>query len=482
MEQLASVNYSLFMESFFSNSSDAISIIGSDNIIQYVNPAFETLYGLSAHEVVGENVWTLFPENPNDFPWMSTNILSGMAVAEYETRRKTKDGRWVDVSLTISPIQESSGSTYAYLTVGRNITEKKRIEDALRNVESMFRLIEENISDVVAVLNPSGFIEYASKSHELFLGIPLGEFVGNAPAQWVHSDDLHRIRDTFQKMLREKARTQTECRLQHSSGNWVDVEMVMTPILHENGEVRRIICVTRDITDRRRTEQLLLQAEKLSVVGQLGAALAHEIRNPLTSIKGFLQLLNKDSGQSGHYFEIIFSELHRIEEILGEFLTTVKPQVSDYTICDVREILQQSVSVMQPEAHMHNIEIQMSSCDNAMPVRGDKNKLKQVFVNVLKNAIESMERGGVIIAKVEYFGGDNVRIEVIDQGCGIHSNRLVQLGNPFYTTKEKGTGLGLTVCSKILDVHHGKMHFVSELGQGTTVFIEIPRYRATFTS
>ncbi|MEB3103491.1 PAS domain-containing sensor histidine kinase [Ferviditalea candida] len=469
------LNYALFMETFFNHSVDAITIIGADNIIQYVNPAFEALYGLSADTVVGKNVWTLWPENTNDFPWMASRILQEKQVSEYETRRRTAYGHCVDVSLTISPIRDLDGNIRAYLTVGRDITEKKRMERALLEVESMFRLIEGNISDAVAIVTRSGRIEYASTSYETFLGIRITNIIGGIAVDWIHPDDINRTKDIFINLLHEKKRCQLECRLKHRDGYWLDVETAMTPIMDDNGEVRKIILVSRDITDRRRAEQLLLQAEKLSVVGQLGAALAHEIRNPLTSVKGFFQLLNRDTLGKEHYFSIIFSELQRIEDIIGDFLNSAKPQINGFQVCDAWELLRKSISVMQLEAHMHNIEIRLASAQAYLPIRCDEDKLKQVFVNVIKNAIESMSRGGVITVNAELAGDDRICIQITDQGCGISADLLPQLGHPFYTTKEKGTGMGLAVCSKILHEHKGEMSFVSSQGEGTQVSIKLPK-------
>lgn len=472
------LNYALFMETFFNHSVDAITIIGADNIIQYVNPAFEALYGIPAHTVVGKNVWTLWPENTKDFPYLSSTIMQDKEVSEYETRRKTTDGRWVDVSLTISPIQDLEGYTQAYLTVGRDITDKKQMERALLEVESMFRLIEGNISDAVAIVNRSGRIDYASTSHETFLGIRVTDIIGEMAINWIHPDDMNRTKDTFAHLLLEKKRRQMECRLKHRDGYWIDVEIVMTPIMDDNGDVYKIIFVSRDITDRRRAEQLFLQAEKLSVVGQLGAALAHEIRNPLTSVKGFFQLLNKDTCGKEHYFSIIFSELQRIEDIIGDFLASTKPQIGGDRICDVQELLRKSISMMQLDAQLQNIEIHLVCAEVDLPIRCDEDKLKQVFMNVLQNAIESMRRGGVITVTAEPAEDERIRIHFTDQGCGIPVDLLPQLGHPFYTTKEKGTGMGLAICSKILHEHKGEMSFVSVPGQGTKVSIKLPKYES----
>lgn len=473
MKQLHSA-YTPFMESFFHHSQDAVSIIGDDSVFQYVNPAFEELYGLQAEDVVGKSVWTFWPENPGDFPWMASRIMKGDSVSEYETRRRRPDGTYVDVSLTISSMRDEDGNVFAYLTVGRDITERKRMENVLRDVEAKFRMIDEHISDAVTIFGPSGIIQHASSSHRSFLGIPPDVLIGGSGLELVHPDDAQRMRAQFIQVIREKTRIKTEFRLKHADGFWVDAEIVFTPMVNDLGEVVKVISVVRDVTDRRRTDELLIQAEKLSVVGQLGAALAHEVRNPLTTMKGFLQLMRKDAAYNANYMDLVLSELSRIEGIIEEFLATAKPRDSDYTRCDIGKILQQSVSMMLPAAHMNNLEIDFTPAPRALRIDGDEVKLKQVFVNLLKNSIESMESGGVITVTIEPTVDDFARILIVDQGSGISSDVLARLGNPFFTTKKQGTGLGLTVSLKILREHHAQVEFDSEVGMGTTVSIEIP--------
>lgn len=463
------------MVSFFRNSWDTITIIGAkDGVVRYVNPAFETLYGISADAVVGQNVSVLWPENTDDFPDMTDKLISGEGVSAYETRRMRSDGEWIYVSLTISPIVDEFGNIYAYLTVGRDITEAKRMEQTLREVGELFRLIEDNISDMVSILNPAGIVEYASKSHQLYFGLPAEQMAGRAAWEWVHPDDSALIDDIVQKLLHDGSRRQAECRLYHTSGHWIDVEMIMTPVVADDGTVIRVIVVSRDITDRRHAEQLVRQTEKLSVVSQLGAALAHEIRNPLTSVKGFLQLIRHHTLDDDRYFDIVLSEIKRIEDIIGEFLTTAKPDVANFRTCDVREVLRQSVDVMQAQAHMQCADIQWCHAPHELLIRGDQSKLKQVFMNLLKNAIESMPGGGIIHVSADATADEHICIRVTDQGCGIPANLLPQLGTPFYTIKEKGTGLGLAVSSRVLHEHGGDMQFSSETGKGTTVQIRLP--------
>lgn len=246
-------------------------------------------------------------------------------------------------------------------------------------------------------------------------------------------------------------------------------------ILDQDQKVLGVLGQSRDITERLHTEQALVRAEKLSVAGQLGAALAHEIRNPLTSVQGFLQLMSESKDVPQTYIPIMVSELKRIEGIIAEFLHAAKPQQPNHALCNIVNILRRSVTLIEPMANMNGIRIRMNSLAGECVVFGDVDRLKQVFVNLLRNAVESMnEPGNVSINVVASPDVGYVFIEIADEGCGIDRSTLARLGTPFYTTKDRGTGLGLTVSSQILEQHRGTIHFLSEVNQGTTVFVKLP--------
>lgn len=231
--------------------------------------------------------------------------------------------------------------------------------------------------------------------------------------------------------------------------------------------------IVRDISERKKNEELLINSEKLYVAGQLAAGIAHEIRNPLTSLKGFLQLLATGRGSSGNYFDIMKSELNRIESIVSEMLMLSKPQVYELTHRDAREIVFDTVNLLAPQALLDSIEVETDLGQEPLWVHGVENQIKQVVLNVLKNAIEAMTGGGTIRVSCLREQGEVV-IRIADQGPGIGEEQLSKMGQPFYTTKEKGTGLGLMVSYKIVDNHGGRIRATSELGSGTTVDIVLP--------
>src|SRR5690606_3499219 len=193
--------------------------------------------------------------------------------------------------------------------------------------------------------------------------------------------------------------------------------------------------------------ELLINSEKLYVAGQLAAGIAHEIRNPLTAIKGFLQLLASGKAYKTAYFEIMHSELDRISDIVSELLMLSKPQAYDLTHLDVRNVIQETMTLLESQAILHNITIETETGPDPLWVYGVSTQIKQVFINIIKNAIEAMKDGGIIRISLSR-DGDHVLVRISDQGPGISEDQIAKIGQPFYTTKEKGTGLGLMVSYK----------------------------------
>ena len=240
------------------------------------------------------------------------------------------------------------------------------------------------------------------------------------------------------------------------------------------GKSDATLTIGKDITEKKeQTERLLLKSEKLALLGQMAAGIAHEIRNPLTSIKGFIQLFKSNHLQE-EYYNIVLSELDRINAIVGEFLVLSKPTASIYVEKDLNDLIRDVITLMSTQSILNNVQI-FSEIDPTIPkVCCEEAQLKQVFLNLFKNAIEAMPNGGKIYLKVKGYEKGTILIQVIDEGIGIPPERIPTLGEPFYTTKEKGTGLGLMTCYKIIESHKGKLAIHSEINKGTTIEIILP--------
>ncbi|MEC0265313.1 ATP-binding protein [Paenibacillus anseongense] len=230
----------------------------------------------------------------------------------------------------------------------------------------------------------------------------------------------------------------------------------------------------RDITEWKIAQEHLQNSEKLSVAGQLAAGIAHEIRNPITSIKGFIQLMKSGFGEKPIYFDIMTSEIERIELILSELLILAKPQSIKFERKDIRVLLSQVMTLLDSQAILNNVEFLAEFKPGATHLYCDENQLKQVFINFIKNSIESMRDGGKITLEVSSDNDQEMMIRLADQGCGIPKEALSKLGQPFYTTKENGTGLGFMVSKKIIENHAGKIKVESEVNKGTLIEITLP--------
>jgi len=257
------------------------------------------------------------------------------------------------------------------------------------------------------------------------------------------------------------------------SGELKTFDVIKVPNFYEDGSRKALITIGRDISQQKLAEEKLVKQEKLAVAGELAAGIAHEIKNPLTSIKGFVQLLRENAPLSHQNVSIMSSEIDRIQSIVEELLALSKPQTRLEESFSIHSAIEYVVNIMKHQAYDKKVELFFEQSDDSSEVLGDRNQLIQVFINLLKNGIEAMENGGQIRIWTVTRNG-SIRIGIQDQGTGISEADLQKLGEPFFTTKEKGMGLGLAICQKIIHEHKGQMKFQSKLNEGTMIFIDLP--------
>ncbi len=315
-----------------------------------------------------------------------------------------------------------------------------RLSDMYRMVEaseSKYRLIAENTSDLIMVMDKEHSLTYFSPSHEVVLGYQFCELEEVKLCKFIHPNDVELFRSTLAGMFENKESKAIEFRLRHKNGDYIEFESRCKPVKGQNDEIEHIVIISRDISERKKAEEILLQSEKLSIVGELAAGVAHEIRNPLTTIKGFVQLYKWENG-ANEINELILSELGRIESITSEMLTLGKPQAVQLHRTNLRELLENTLELLSPQANMENIQFKLCVEESSFFITGEKNQLKQVLLNVLKNAIEAMPEGGDIHITLQKGAEAECVLSVKDEGCGIPEELLPRLGEPFYSLKEKG--------------------------------------------
>jgi len=356
-----------------------------------------------------------------------------------------------------------------------DITDRKRVEEELRLSEERYRLIADNVLDLIRTVDREGIILYASPSHATVLGFAPETLVGKKCSTLLYPEDLDAATCLFREMLRSKQPTPcSDFRYQDANGNIHIIEVRGIPVLGADKEVEKVIIFGRDISERRKTEELLRHSDKLSVLGELAAGIAHEIRNPLTALRGFIQLLQTENFENKRYLDVMMAEIDRINFIASELLLLAKPQAHHFKRHDLYFLLHSVIKLLEPQTNMDNIRICLTLNAPIPFIYCEEKQMKQVFINLIKNGIEAMPEGGDLFISISLPNSDHVRIQFIDQGCGIPEELIPRLGEPFYSTKEKGTGLGLMVSQKIIKEHHGQLTIESEVGKGTVVSIVLP--------
>jgi PAS domain S-box-containing protein len=448
-------------------SQDIIAYCSADLRIRYVSPAIKQLLGYEAEEVIGLKCIHL--QHPDDLE--PVKKLDG-DVDTKTSRFRHKDGHYVWFECTYRIIRDSDGKIENLLSFNRDISERKQAEEKFALQEEQYRQLVEHSPDAVLIanmerglyINESGVRLLGGSSEEdkrTILENPL-RFI---PVQYGESG---RLRNGL--AAEGKTAEFFELELVRLDGQIIEAEARSVPTVFQNEPA--VYTIIRDISERKRTLELLNNSEKLSVAGQLAAGIAHEIRNPLTAIRGFHQLMQK-SGPKKEYFDILSSELSRIELILTELLVLAKPQQAKFASGDIVAIIYQVMALLETQAIMNNVRLMIRCTERSLFMMCDENQIKQVFINIIKNAIEAMPDGGDVIIEIKRTA-ERLLVRVSDRGGGIPQHLLPRIGQPFYTTKEEGTGLGLMITNNIIENHKGTMKIESRIGAGTTFTIELP--------
>ncbi|WP_010278528.1 ATP-binding protein [Paenibacillus senegalensis] len=247
----------------------------------------------------------------------------------------------------------------------------------------------------------------------------------------------------------------------------------------ENGTTVGAYVIFKDVSNLRSLEEQVQRSDRLAMIGQIAAGTAHEIRNPLTSIKGFMQVLKNTFIEKGmikeqDYTDIMLTEINRINELVSEFLLLSKPKNVSYQKVDLKMVMKEILPIINNEALLHGVNVYYESSPGIPQVIADGELLKQVFLNICKNGIEAMVDGGSLsITKKLDQDSRRVIIEIRDTGPGIPNFVIDKIFDPFFTTKENGTGLGLSVCQRIIHDIGGSIRVASK-GYGTTFTVAIP--------
>ncbi|MCS0789395.1 PAS domain S-box protein [Cytobacillus firmus] len=460
------------------DESSIVAITDPKGIITYVNDKFLEISKYEEHELLGKNHNILNSgfHPPEFFQDLWKTIGSGK-IWKGEIRNKAKDGSFYWVDTTIVPFLNKKNTPYQYVSIRTDIS-------ALKTAEASLKSSLKEVNDIKFALDQSSIIAFTDEKgtitnvNEKFCEISQysrEELIGQNHS--ILNSGLH-SKEFFKNLWKTIGHGEVwkgEIRNKAKDGSYYWVHTTIVPFLNANGKPYQYLSIRNDITERKKTEEVLHQQDKLAAVGQLAAGVAHEIRNPLTTMKGYTEYLQLDETheERQEYLSIILDEIDRVNNIVEDFMVLAKPKAAELEDRDIIPIIKNVVSFLEFEARKKDVKIGFEYEQDIIQIECDENRLKQVFLNFIKNGIEAMPDGGDITVRAGIIN-NQVEIAIQDTGVGIPQEKLKKIGEPFFTTKINGNGLGLMVSFKIIESHNGKVFIESELNKGTTFNIVLP--------
>jgi len=347
-------------------------------------------------------------------------------------------------------------------------------EQELLSKEGYLKLFFENAKDSIAVFDLNNNVIAVNPAFVKLYGWSKEECIGK-PIPLVPPENIDYANDRIRRLLNGESFDLLETKDMKKDGTYFDAEITLSPIFDTEGQIIATSVITRDISYKKEAEQIRIQSEKLKMAGEIAAGVAHEIRNPLTVISGFVQMMNDDQNSPySFYTNLIDSEIDRINLIISEFLVLSKPHSMNPIDFKIDTVLSDILTLYKPELQTRNIALSEHWNDNDIAITGDANHIKQVFINLIKNAVEAIEKDGDIKLTIEKTSAQFCAISIEDTGLGMKKEVVDHIFEPFYTTKPEGTGLGMMITEKIIQEHHGYIEIESTYGEGTKITIFLP--------
>ncbi|AOZ92094.1 ATP-binding protein [Paenibacillus crassostreae] len=344
-------------------------------------------------------------------------------------------------------------------------------------VKDKYENILEHLDSGIILFNSYGMLTFINVQMARLLGISRSSLIGCSITEILRHAQLGR--SNKRKLLRIYKETIFQRKGHHEFCDERGRHWLLSITYGDQMDGDYLISA-KDVSDYKLIEETAYQNDKLAMLGKISASIAHEIRNPLTAIRGFIQLLRPHLLQIGkdEYARIILAEIDRANDIISEFLNSSKPSAPQTTIINVSSLLKETVLLTESEALMKGCQIVLYEPDESTYISVDVKQIKQVILNIIKNAMDAIEEighddAGIIEIHIEEVH-KSVRIHIRDNGNGMDNNTLSRLFDPFFTTKESGTGLGLSVSYRIIKNHGGVISVESELGKGTQFMITLP--------
>jgi PAS domain S-box-containing protein len=411
----------------------------------------------------------------------------------YELTYFRKDGSRFPAIVSVTALRDDQNAIIGYLLIGTDNTARKQVEEQLRWTEESFRLMVESVTDyAIVMLNPEGRVVSWNSGAQRIKGYTAEEIIGEHFARFYPCADVEGgVPERELKVVAAKGRFEDEGWRVRKDGTTFWANVVMTAIRDQAGNLRGYAKLTRDLTERRKVEAELTDAKSAAEKANLAksdflSSMSHELRTPLNAILGFAQLMETDSTlptptqkesidqilQAGWYLMELINEILDLAMIESGRLSWALESVS------LTEVILECQTMIEPQAQKRGIRITFPKVDSPCFIKADRTRVKQVLINLLSNAIKYNEVGGAVVVECSVSGPHRMRVSVNDTGAGLSAENLAQLFQPFNRlgqegSGEEGTGIGLVVTKRLVELMGGSIGVTSTVGKGSMFWVEL---------
>lgn len=434
----------------------------------FVNPAWVRMFGIQTKDVIGNSWRECGFSEENYSKWEEEYKLAlqtGQSV-EFFTSYRAINGVTREFRICVISEKDADGQVTTFLVIVQDITEQKKSEELF--VKS-FNL---NPNLMLLISPDEGIHIDVNEAYACAVGLQREAVIGTSVEEinlWV---DLGQ-RDRIRKQLARKGKLLNE-EIQYIFKPTQEVRQALLSVESINlGEKNCYLIVISDITDKKRLEEEIARFERLNIVGEMAAGIGHEVRNPMTTVRGYLQMFQRKNNFAQYHDQLytMIEELDRANSIITEFLSLAKNKSFELKLGNLNGTIHALFPLIEAEGFRlgHNINTDIGDIP---PICYDDKEIRQLILNLVRNGFEAMDKNGFLTIKT-YFDDEEVVLEIQDTGTGIPEEVLSKIGTPFITTKERGTGLGLSVCYRVAERHGAKI-MVKSSTEGTTFSVKFP--------
>jgi PAS domain S-box-containing protein len=462
---------------------DPMISIDDHGVIQAASDSVERVFGYTPRELLGRNINLLMhePHRSSHDGYLQRYRKTGEAGIIGRTREfdvLCKDGRTIVCALSVSRADPGDG-TAVFTGTFRDITELKRTAQALAESERRFRAVFDQAFHFIGLLEPDGRVLEVNRAALEFVHTTREDVVGRPfwdTPWWSHSAET---RERIQQAVEAAAKGEfVRFETQHTSGagNVHEVDFSLKPVKDEAGKVVLLLPEGHDVSDLKRaqrTETAMLRA--FATIGESAALLAHEIKNPITAVNLALRAVADQLGEDQHaILDDLITRMQRIEQMMRRTLSFAKPIELRERECDAHVLFQATVSLLRPQIEQAGAVVETRSAPGAVRFHADPALLQDVLTNLVTNAIEAQPRDARVVLAVETSRGGSILLSVEDDGPGVPESLRDSLFKPFVSTKQKGNGLGLAICRKVVEEHGGTLDLAPRRAKGARFEIRLP--------